>query len=353
MGCEYVKVSTRVKAALLLLSMGMVAACGSGGSSAKGSGQLVFVGAGGSYQAAQQKAFLEPYSKSTGVKIRQDSPLNYPKLRAMVDAKNVTWDVMEALPQFAIANCGKYLEKIDYNVVDVSGVDKKLVSDCAVPDMRSGYMLTYNTKKYGANGPKSWADFFDTKKFPGTRGVMNQANQGNLEIALLADGVKPADMYPIDYARAFRKLDSIRKDTVFLSTGADQQQALSTGRVDMMMATWPGRAYDAEKQGASLTAVWNQPLLYWDVLVVPKGTKNKAEAMKFLATVVSAEAQTRLAEAYAYAPINDGSKPNLTDLQQKYIPHGQDNGTGFWRNEDWWAKNLDDATAKWTKWAAG
>jgi putative spermidine/putrescine transport system substrate-binding protein len=341
-----------MKAAVLLLSIGVTAACANGGKSG-GSGGLVFVGAGGSYQAAQQKAFLDPYTTSTGVKIQQDSPLSYPKLRAMVDAKNVTWDVMEGLPQFALANCGKYLEKIDYNVVDVSGVDKKLVSDCAVPDMRSAYMLVYNTKKYGANGPKSWADFFDTKKFPGKRGVMNMANQGNLEVALMADGVKPADIYPIDYNRAFRKLDSIRKDTVFLSTGAEQQQALATGRVDMMMAAWPGRAYDAEKQGASLTAVWNQPLLYWDVLVVPKGTKHKAEVMKFLNTVVSADAQTRLAESYAYAPINNASKPNYSPLQEKYIPHGQDNGTGFWRNENWWAQNLDDATAKWTKWAAG
>jgi putative spermidine/putrescine transport system substrate-binding protein len=329
-----------------------VATAGCGGGTAGGSGgSLVFVGAGGAYQKAQTTAFLDPFSAETGIKMKQDSPISYPKLKVMVDAKNVTWDIMEGYAYFAYANCGTYVEKLDRSKLDLTGVEENLISDCAVPVMKSAFTLVYNTKKYPQNGPQSWADFFDTGKFPGKRGIMNSANQGPLEIALLADGVRPADVYPIDYDRAFRKLDSIRDSLVFLNTGAEQEQALESGRVDMMLS-WPGRAYEAATKGAPLAAVWNQPMFYYDVLFIVKGSKHRDEAMRFLSYMMKPGPQAKLTENIAYAPINTQAKPNIDELRRQFLPSGQDNGTGFWNDQQWWAKNLDEATAKWTQWAA-
>jgi putative spermidine/putrescine transport system substrate-binding protein len=310
------------------------------------------VGAGGAYQEAQVKAFIEPFTKETGIKVGQDSPLSYPKLKAMVDAKRVTWDAMEAYSYFAVGECGTYLEKIDYSIVDKSKIEPGLALECGVPNMKSALLLVYNTDKYGDNPPTSWKDFFDTKKFPGKRGMMNAADQGALEAALLADGVDGKDLFPLDYDRAFAKLDSIRDDTKFIATGADQEQALQNGTVDMMLA-WPGRAYDAVTKGAKLKPVWNQPIFYNDVFVVPKGTKNKKAVMEFLNLVVSAEAQATLAENIAYAPINPAAKPNIDAVKKSFLPSGQDNGTGVKRDDQWWADNLVDATERWTKWSAG
>ncbi|MEV1286309.1 ABC transporter substrate-binding protein [Micromonospora sp. NPDC049679] len=325
-------------------------ACGGGASGGSG-GSLVFTGAGGAYQAAQTRAFFEPFSASTGIKVKQDSPISYPKLKAMVDSKNVSWDIMEGYAYFAHANCGTYVEKLDRSKLDLTGVETELVSDCAVPIMKSAFTLVYNKKSYPTAGPQSWADFFDTKKFPGKRGIMNFANQGPLEIALLGDGVQPKDIYPIDYDRAFRKLDSIRESLVFLNTGAEQEQAMASGRVDMMLS-WPGRAYEVATKGVDLVAVWNQPVFYYDVVYIVKGAKNQDAAYKFLNFMLKPEQQAKLTENIAYAPINTQAQPKIDELRAKFLPSGQDNGTGFWNDQEWWAKNLDEATAKWTQWAA-
>ena len=56
-----------------------------------------------------------------------------------------------------------------------------------------------------------WADLFDTAKIPGKRTFYKWSAPGVLEIALLADGVAPDKLYPLDLDRAFKKLDTIKK----------------------------------------------------------------------------------------------------------------------------------------------
>jgi putative spermidine/putrescine transport system substrate-binding protein len=331
----------------------LTTACGSGGSDGgSDGGSMVFVGAGGAYQEAQTEAFIKPFEEQSGVTVRQTSPINYTKLNAMVDADNITYDVMEAYPYYAIAECGEHLEKTDYDIVDTTGVDPELIGDCAVPNMKSALLLAYNTETYPDSPPSSWADFFDTGKYPGTRGVQNDVNQGALEAALLADGVAPEDLYPLDYDRAFAKLDTLGDDLTFMATGADQEQALQNGTVDMMLA-WPGRAFDAVEKGAPYAPVWNQAMLYYDVFVVPKGVENKDQVMEFLNLVVTPEAQATLTENIAYAPINTLAEPDITDARKEWLPLGQDNGTAFYRDQEWWAENLAEATDRWTAWTSG
>ncbi|MFD1539794.1 ABC transporter substrate-binding protein [Nonomuraea guangzhouensis] len=336
-------------ATTFLAAVVLLAGCGGGTGPVATDRSVVFVGTGGAYQAAQREAFVKPFAASSGIKVVEDQPVTYAKLKTMVDSGRVTWDVVEADPFYAIANCGAYVEKIDLTVVDVSKIDKELVSDCGVPDMKSAFLLVYNTEKFGQNPPASWRDFFDTKKFPGKRGMMNDAKEGGLEISLVADGVPTDKLYPIDYPRAFRKLDTIRNDLKFFTTGAEQQQAMETGQVDMVLA-WPGRASQAVHNGAKIAPVWNQPMFFWDVLVVPKGTAQKAEAMKFIAHAITPAAQATLTEHIAYAPVHPDAKLPADEVTRQYLPLGQDKGTGFLRDMSWWAQNLDTATQKWTAW---
>src|SRR5215212_11163535 len=72
--------------------------CQGGDSGGEGGGSadegLVFTSSGSSYQRAQTKAWLKPYSKETGTKIHQDSPTDYAKIQSMVENNKVTWDVV-------------------------------------------------------------------------------------------------------------------------------------------------------------------------------------------------------------------------------------------------------------------
>ena len=54
---------------------------------------IVVVSFGGTYQDAQRKAYYEPFEAATGIKVVEDTIATAAKLKAMVDSKNVTWDV--------------------------------------------------------------------------------------------------------------------------------------------------------------------------------------------------------------------------------------------------------------------
>lgn len=103
----------------------------------------------------------------------------------------------------------------------------------------------YNTKKY-PNPPQNWHDFFDTTKFPGKRALRNAAEGGGYEAALLADGVPREKLYPLDYDRATKKLNTIRKNLVFWDTGAQSQQKWS---ISARPARWSSSSQGQRPRG--------------------------------------------------------------------------------------------------------
>ena len=94
----------------------------------------------------------------------------------------------------------------------------------------------------------SFADFFDLQNFPGKRGVYNYVSGGLPEIALVADGVAPDALYPLDMDRAYKKMDTIKDQMVWWDTGAQSAQLLADGEVSMGMS-WNGRLSEANEGG--------------------------------------------------------------------------------------------------------
>ncbi|GAA1824165.1 extracellular solute-binding protein [Planosporangium flavigriseum] len=363
-----------VAAALLL------AACGGGSNSGSGNGSdpdlgsgpakagtvkadalkgttLSFVSYGGIYQDGQMKAAMEPFGKESGAKILQDGPTDNSKIKAQVSAGNVTWDVIDTTNIFAGMQCGKLFMELDTSIVDTSKIPAGLVTDkCSVPAMSYGLVIVYNTEKYGANPPTSWADFFDTAKFPGKRGIQGatgDVDQGVLEGALLADGVAPDKVYPIDTNRALKKLSSIKKDLVFWTTGAQAQQYLESKQVDMELL-WTGRAYSAVKNGAPYKPMWNQWMPLADHLVVPKGAKNPKAAMAAINYYLGAEQQAKLTELTSYSPINTDAKPNQDDLARSYLTTTSERQKDMFKVDNkWWSENHDAMVTAFTNWLNG
>ena len=156
-------------------------------------------------------------------------------------------------------------------------------------------MLAYNTEKTAGKVPEGWADFFDTTKIPGKRGLWKYSTGGVLEFALMADGVKPADLYTptLDVDRAIKKLDTIKDDIVWWESGAQSQELIGSGEVAMSMI-WNGRGYSAKHtDNKPVEMQWNQQILTADYFVVPKGTPNKQVAMEFIAWATCANNNAR------------------------------------------------------------
>ena len=189
---------------------------------------------------------------------------------------------------------------------------------------------------------------FDTKTYPGKRALYKWPSPGVLELALLADGVPADTLYPLDLDRAFKKLDTIKKDIVWWGGGAQSQQLLASGEVSMGQF-WNGRIHALQEDGAPVGVSWKQNLVMADILVVPKGSKNKAAAMKFLANASSAKGQADFSNLTAYAPVNIDSVQRLDSVLAPNLP------TAYAKDQitldfAYWAKNGPAIATRWNEW---
>lgn len=340
-------------AAVAGLTVSLLAACGTGGSASGGGRSLTFVSFGSSFQDNQKTAWQQPYTALTGTRFRNDGPVDEAKLKSMVDAGKVSWDVVDESAGAVAQYCGTYLEKLDFTVIDKSAYPAGTVNDCGVPAYFYSVIFMYDTKKFGTNPPKTIADFFDTKKYPGKRIVPPEISVGLLEEALLADGVPVDKLYPLDVDRSLKKLDSIKTVTTFPKTYGQIQQAMVDGQVEMSLAS-TSRAYHSLEAGASFAPVWDKTIVNWDDLIVPKGAPNKAEAMKFIAFTAQAAQSAKFSELTTVQPIDDKIKPHFNATQQQIDAFSEANKHSVvYGNADWWAQNLDAVTAKFTAWLAG
>jgi len=318
---------------------------------------LTFVSYGGIFQDGQTKAAIEPFAQESGATVLQDGPTENSKIKAQVDSGNVTWDVVDTTNVFSAKNCGELFMPIDTSIVDTSKIPEGAQTDeCSVPAMGYGLIVVYNTEKYGANPPKTWADFYDTAKFPGKRGmqgISGELDPGVFEGALLADGVAADAIYPIDAERALGKMSSIRDDFVFWTTGAQAQQLLEAGQVDMALL-WSGRAYSAVKNGAPFAPMWDEWMPEADTIAVPKGAKNPKASMALINYYLGAEQQAKLSELTSYSPINVDAKPQLDELAQAYLTTSPERlADRFPIDLPWWAENQDAMITAYTDWLAG
>jgi putative spermidine/putrescine transport system substrate-binding protein len=312
--------------------------------------EIVFTSWGGTTQDAQKEAWADPYAKASGVNVLQDGPTDYGKLKAMVDSGNVSWDVVDVEYDFAIAAAkAGLLEPIDFAIVDKTQIDPRFVTDHAVGSFYYSFVLGYN-KDALKEEPKGWSDLFDMAKFPGKRTFYKWSAPGVLEIALLADGVAPDKLYPLDLDRAFAKLDTIKKDIVWWGGGAESQQFLASGETPIGMF-WNGRIFAIQQTGGNVGVVWNQNLTAADVLVVPKGAKNKEAAMKFLSLATSADGQAVLAAKSGYAPINVNAKSKMDAAIVASLPDAHSEGQ-INLDMGYWAAHRVEIAKRWYDWQA-
>src|SRR5690606_10253815 len=139
------------------------------------------------------------------------------------------------------------------------------------------------------------------EKFPGKRGVVSTLADGILEWALLADGVDPANLYPLDVDRALAKWETIREQTVWAANADDLLRAVISEQVDMQVLTQP-YTLAALDEGAQITPVWHITMTGVSGLAIPRGAPYRTEAQAFLSFVLRPEQQARIAELLGVAP---------------------------------------------------
>lgn len=320
---------------------------------------LTVVSWGGAYQEAQKKVYFEPYkafSKTNLIDESWDGGVGV--LRAKVEGGNATWDIVQVESDELALGCEEGLfEKLDFS--KIGGKDaymKEAVNDCGVGAIVYNFVLGYDKDKL-KEGPKSWADFFDTAKYPGKRALRN-GPKTTLEIALIADGVAPKDVYKVlateeGVNRAFKKLESVRKDLIFWKAGAQPPQLLASGEV-VMTSVYNGRVDAANnKDGKNFGIVWDGSLFTLDSWVILKGSPNVDAAYKALEFMGKADVQAGLPTHIAYGVTNKDSKKYINPKRLKDLPTADENiANAIEINTQFWLENNDRLTERFNKWAA-
>lgn len=322
---------------------------------------------GGIYEEFQRKVFFEPFTRETGIRIIGVPYPSIAKVRAMVETKTVDIDLVELDGKdLSILSKRGLLEKIDYSLIPQDTLDGMM----AVAKQPYGVGMfvwptgiAYNTKKFGPdNHPTSWAEFWDVKKFPGARTLPAASYLvGPLEMALMADGVPPSQLYPLDIERAFKSLDRIKPHVAkFYRGSAESAQILSDGHADLGANTL-GRLIAMKGQGAPVDVEYGQALAKIDYWMVPKGAKNVKNAMRFIAFYMEPKRLGEYANAYpVYGPINQKSIPHIDPKILPELATSPKHGSKLvYINEEWWAEedasgksNFEKVLERWNNWVA-
>lgn len=313
---------------------------------------IVINHSGGSMGTAMRKAFITTFEKKYGIRVVETSPVDFGKLRAMVDSGNVEWQVTEIGGQDSIrAMKLNLVEKIDTKLVDRANYPSKAQQPSVFASSVYTTIIGYRNDVF-RNGthPKSWAEWWDVRKFPGARSMRNHPID-NLEFALLADGVPKDKLYPLDLDRAFRKMDQIKPHvTAWWTTGAQPAQLLLDKEV-VLATGWNGRFYDLIKKGAPIEIEWNEGALKQGSFVIPRGAKHQYWANKFLAEMAIPQQQAIYASEMGYPGLNLESLKYVDAKVKDYLPTNEKYlSRQFWIDDAWHAEHGALAQERWNAW---
>ena len=338
---------------------------------------MTIVSWGGAYTASQQAAYHDPYSAKTGVNIINDASSGeaVAKLRAMSEAGNITWDVVDVVAADALRLCdeGLALEiDADTQLADApDGTKAKddfgdlMVNECFIPQIVYSTTFGYRKDLVGSTAPTSVCSVFDTAAYPGKRSLEKRPIN-NMEWALMCDGVAKADVYDVlatdeGQARAFAKLDTIKGDVIWWSAGADTPQLLADGEV-IMGSTYNGRLFALiEEQGQNVGMLWDGQVFDLDGWIIPAGLSDerKARALDYVYFATDTQRLADQAKYISYGPARKSSAPLVSKHatlgidMAPHMPTDPDNAKNtLLYNYSFWADYRDDIDAKFQAWLA-
>lgn len=281
------------------------------------SNELVIVNWGGDAVPAFEKAWTGPFMQThedTEVIVEGAGPSSG-KIKAMVESGAVVWDACDRnLPASLELGQQGLLEKVDWSIVDPEKLRDIHRTDWGVGSYLYSFVITWD-KEAMEKPPQTWADFWNLKDFPGKRTLRNNI-EGVLEAALLADGVSPADIYPIDAERAFDKVREIKEHTLFWTSGS-QSQELFRNREVVLGNLWHTRALLLRKETEGRVGFhFNQGILFAGAWIVPKQNPGGKAVWDFIAASQEPQSQVELFKLLGNGPINPAASAMVpADLQ--------------------------------------
>jgi putative spermidine/putrescine transport system substrate-binding protein len=279
----------------------------------------------------------------------------------MVAKRQFKADVIDFELPAAVKACRQgLLEKIDPAMLP-PGADgtpaardfvPRAIGPCWVGSMVYSQVMVFSPRL--KHIPATLADFFDRKKFPGRRALSRAGAKFNLEMALLADGVAPADIYksletPEGLDRAFAKLAALKP--IWAHNSADALDWVKNGQA--VMATALNGDVQAQKEFTP-GVIWDHQLYELDVFGVPFGNPKKSRALDFIAYATGSQALAGVANWVGYGPARRsaialvGNNPELGTPMRPVLPTAPENfRNAFAIDDGWWLAHGETIAPRW------
>ncbi|MDA2938230.1 ABC transporter substrate-binding protein [Acidobacteria bacterium AH-259-A15] len=310
---------------------------------------------GGAYQASHIEAFIRPFEESFEVDLESVVwGAEYGKLLDMVRSGRVPWDVIEVTgAQFARGIRDRVFEPLSVSIDEAIFRPipaSPAVHPLGVPNVYWSTVLAYRRSDFPSAEPRNWSDFWDVNRFPGPRALYDDP-RGNLEFALLADGVAMRDLYPLDVDRAFSKLDEIKPHVrVWWQDGTEPVRLLLTNQVTLTSA-WSGRIFASAQAREEINYKWEGAAHELDYWVIPRGSRKVNLASEFIRFASRPERMAHQAELTAYGPANLLAVTKVKKEVLLHLPTENSNwNRSFVINSNWWAEHESVVIARWISW---
>lgn len=312
--------------------------------------RLVMVNWGGIANQGFGRFYGDPFvADNPGWTVVQDSTgPSAGRIRSMVESGRVTWDLCDSSAASSVLLGRQNLvAKIDYSIVGRDNVIAPgFVLEYGAAPYSFSSVLAYDSAKFPDGGPTSWADFWDTRKFPGTRLLRRDAT-AMLDAAQMALGKDPANLYPLDVRAALRKVQELRRNAVFWSSGSESEQFLRTGEA-VMGIVWHTRATVLDKEtNGRIKFIWNQGLLQPGIMVIPRGNPGGEMAQRLLASMLAKpEPQVGLLGLLGNGPTNPRAAAMVPQDLRRFNPTDPDNARlQVVMDGNWWGDNYQRVNA--------
>lgn len=311
---------------------------------------------GGVFDDVKRETIYDPFRKETGIEVVPVAA-TAAKLMAMMMSGHNDLDLIDTGDNVLVElEKGQHLMPINYDsfkYTDPADLDPAIKRKFHVGSFLYAMVLGFNTSVIPVGTePKTWAEFWDLKRFPGRRTLPGMATgTPSLEFALMADGVPMDKLYPLDIDRAFKSMSRIRSAIPkFWDTGALSSSMLTDNEV-ALGAIWSTRLSVAIDQGAKLGIQWNQNASLVQAYGIPVGAKNAANAQRFIDYSCSPAVQARWLAKYKAIPVNTKAY-HATDaaLMDPATNTPWTQSKGFLLDVNWWADNTVKVSNYWSNW---
>jgi len=291
---------------------------------------FTFVSWGGALSKMEETAFLNPFAASKGIQVVSTAPMDTAKLKAMVQANAVDWDLADVDGATVWKGAAEgFLEKLDPSKLpNAKALDSAWVTPYAIATAAGASVIAWSTKAFPADaGPQSWVDFWDVKRFPGPRG-MYKYFYWNYEVAMRASGVARSEIYPVTDEKAnmaFGKLNDLKPHvTVWWDTGAQAPQLLSSGELALSSA-WSGRILAALDDKAPIAFTYEDAIAWGNWWAIPKGTQYLDLAHQALNFAIGMEPQTKLLDLHVYGPVLEAAAAKADAAERRRLVMAPEN----------------------------